>query len=124
MPPSPETIEAVLADLERAGLLDDRAYAAGFAERSLASRPESESRLIQRLRARGVPPELARQAAREAHAGEAPLDMARRALDRAWRRYAGLPPDLARQRAGSFLMRRGFPPDVARAAVLERLGAT
>lgn len=115
--PSPEDVAAVVAELAAAGLVDDEALARHAAQRRLAEAPESAAALSARLRARGIPPEVARQAADEAFAGQPPEEWARRALERAWPRYAGLPPDVAARRAFALLLRRGFPAEAARSAL-------
>ena len=55
--PITTAIETLLDDLERLGLLDDRAYAAGRA-RSLAAKGRPPRRIAQELQARGVEREL------------------------------------------------------------------
>ena len=69
--------ERLIADYERQGLIDDRAYAAGRA-RSLLRRGASPSAARLRLRAKGVSAEIAAAALAElaAESGDKDLDLA------------------------------------------------
>ncbi|MBX6351032.1 MAG: RecX family transcriptional regulator [Clostridia bacterium] len=121
-PASGAEVAAVLAELERLGLLDDAAYARALLAARLRSGPEPRARLVARLRARGIAAETAQAAVDETLAAADPLELARAALARAWPRYARLPREEAVRRAGRFLLRCGFDPETARRAVRERAG--
>jgi regulatory protein len=81
LPPEPvaEAIEALLDDLERLGLLDDRAFADARA-RSLAAKGRPPRRIAQELAAKGVGPALVEAAlerlAEEQGASPAELELA------------------------------------------------
>lgn len=116
--------DAVVAKLERLGLLNDRAFAEGY----VRSRARERGRLALRreLHAKGV----AEDALADALAPHDDADQAAAArallVKHAWR-FAAAPDDAlavqaARARAYRLLARRGFPPDAVAAAVAEVLG--
>lgn len=116
--------DAVVAKLERLGLLNDRA----FAEAYVRSRSRERGRLALRreLQHKGVAEDVADGAL--APHDDADQALAARALlaKHAWR-FAAAPDDAravhaARARAYGLLARRGFPPDAVAAAVAEVLG--
>lgn len=120
--PSPADVVAVVDELVAAGLVDDQALARQIAERRVAEHAEGPASLYARLRARGIPAGLARQTVEEAFAEIPPDELARRALERVWPRYAHLPRAVAARRALALLLRRGIPADAARRAVAHRAG--
>lgn len=69
------TLEAVLAKLDRQGILDDRGYATAKAE-SLARQGRSQRWIRARLKADGVAPELIRHALERLAEGSGPPDLA------------------------------------------------
>ena len=87
-----EEVEDVLGRLERVGLVDDAAFARQFAEHRFGSRKEGERAVVNGLRAAGVAPSL-----------------------------AGVDPAKAFGRLSSFLIRRGYGPETARAAARKAL---
>ncbi|MDF1522976.1 MAG: RecX family transcriptional regulator [Trueperaceae bacterium] len=122
--PEPDA-DAVVAKLERLGLLNDRAFAEAYV-RSRAR--ERGCRALRReLQHKGVAEDVAEGAL--APHDDADQAVAARALLRkhAWR-FAAADDDpaavrAARARAYGLLARRGFPPDAAQAAVEAALGA-
>jgi len=123
LPPEPvaEAIEALLDDLERSGLLDDAAFAAGRA-RSLAAKGRPPRRIARELAAQGVEPALIDDALCRlaAERGETPADLELdAALAFARRRRLGpfAPPGEAAERRDKALAafaRAGFGLEVAR----------
>jgi regulatory protein len=105
---APEDVEDALARLEKARLLDDRAFAERFARRAL-SRGFGGKRISIALNQRGVPREIARDGLKQAR-GENPeaavLDAVAR---RYWQRHARIEPERRLRRLWAFLLRRGFP---------------
>ena len=111
-----ETIEALLADLLEAGLLDDARYARIFAEdRRLLDRFGAE-RIERDLIRRGVDADLV-AAALVDRPPEAELAAAASLLAE---RFATLADDRDRDRAWRLLVRRGYPPELAYEAVRAR----
>jgi regulatory protein len=114
---TPETVQAVLRDLEAKGLVDDARYAAFFVQARLAHRPTGAARLRRELQARGVPRELADEAAAGAGGGnelELALAAARPRVAAAKR----LGRERGMRRLAGFLARRGFSDAAVRAACL------
>jgi regulatory protein len=114
-----DEVRDVLARLEAVGLIDDAEFARQYAEHRFGARRESARAVVNGLRAAGVSAELAQETA-----AAAPDDDEVRALDLARSRtvrLAGLDPAKAFGRLSSFLMRRGYGPDVARRAARDAL---
>jgi regulatory protein len=90
----PETVvEATILRLQRAGWVDDAAFARAWVENRSEFRPRSKSALHVELRRKGLDDELIRS-----------VDAARKYL----RRVAGLEWPEFRRKLGGFLARRGF----------------
>lgn len=118
----PETIDACLADLARANLIDDAAFATLLTRDRVRSKPVGKNRMKAELRAKGIAPEPAEQAIEEAYAGEQDeMELARRAAKK-FRRKEDEAPLPTRRRLYAFLGRRGFPPDVISQVMVEVLG--
>ena len=117
-----EIAERVLDGLERAGLLDDQAYATQAARHEVARRPAGARLIESKLRAKGIDPATARAAAAEATAGRDPVEDAVRVIEKKARLLRD-DPVTAKRRLGSMLARRGFDFDVARAAIDRVLNA-
>jgi regulatory protein len=119
-----EVIVATLERLERIGFVDDTAFARWWIEQRDRHAPRGRMALETELRAKRIPPAVI-AALRDVASDEAPVsedDRADAALDRHLKGRP-LPEDpKALQRLGMFLVRRGFDPATARAA-LRRRGA-
>lgn len=119
-----EEIDAALADLEGVGLVDDERFARELAS-SRSNRGYGRRAGMAALRAKGVDRGLAERIVEETQSGdeeERALEVARGRLGR----LRNLAPEVARRRLLSFLLRRGYDGEVARAAcrrVLEEEGA-
>ena len=98
----PEVAEAVLSRVSELGYLSD----VQVARLEAARRGVGQHRVRQKLRARGLEPQLVEQAlaTRDQAAEE---DDARALLDRRWSSFQRASDPL--RRAGAFLMRRGYP---------------
>jgi regulatory protein len=106
--------EAVVAELEARGYVDDRAFAAAWAESRARDRSFGRQRLRQELVGRGVARPLVEAAIDHAFEG---ADELARALVAAARRLAVLrrrAPDQAIRRLHDYLRRRGYSGDVVR----------
>lgn len=124
----PEDVVAeIAADLADKGLVDDAAFAATFLRDRVRHRPRGRMRLVQELRARGVPAETAGAATAELFEGDDAVSEPALAATaaRAWLRKNGRPaaPDDdadafwdARRRLYAYLARRGFAADAIRQA--------
>jgi regulatory protein len=110
----PDVAEAVVAELEARGYVDDRAFAVVWAESRARDRSLGRERLRQELRARGVARPLVEAAIARAFED---TDEPSRARAAAVRRLATLrrrAPDRAPRRLHDYLRRRGYPEDVVR----------
>ena len=115
----PDEVADVLDRLERVGLIDDEAFARQVAEHAFGVRRAGARAVADALAAKGV----ARSTV-EAVLAEAPNDEESRAVElgtsRA-QRMKGVETARAFGRLSSFLMRRGYGPEVARRAARRAL---
>lgn len=104
----------MLDRLERVGLIDDQTFARQMAEYQFGSRRAGRRAVMSGLMAKGIAPDLVEQTVDEMadDEEERALELARSRTTR----LAGLEPAKAFGRLSSFLMRRGYAPDVARSA--------
>jgi regulatory protein len=107
-------VTEVLDRLERVGLIDDRAFARQMAEYQFGSRRAGRRAVTSGLMAKGIAADLVEETVLELadDEEERALELARSRTTR----LGGLEPAKAFGRLSSFLMRRGYAPDVARAA--------
>lgn len=117
---SAEAVDRVVEALGERGHLDDHAFAEAFVRDRARSRPRGRGRLVNELRARGVPGEAAARAVESVFRDEqVSEDALARAAAEAWLRKGGAGksgPD-ARRRLRAYLARRGFFGESARAAI-------
>jgi regulatory protein len=106
--------EAVVADLEARGYVDDRAFAAAWAESRARGRSYGRQRLREELRARGVAKPLIEAAIDRAFADTSELGRAQLAAARRLAILERRAPDQAPRRLHDYLRRRGYPGDVVR----------
>lgn len=114
-----EEVSDVLVRLERVGLIDDAAFAKQLAEHQFTARRAGHRAVMSALLAKGIAPDLAGEVA-----GAAPDDEQDRALELARARsarLAGVEPSKAFGRLTSLLVRRGYPPEIARFAARRAL---
>jgi regulatory protein len=123
--PRADDVLWVITTLTERGYLDDARFADEFVRDRATSRGWAKHRLRQELRRRGVPQAHVEPALNQA-GEDAALDDERSAAAAAlkWRRtHAAREPERDRQRLYGFLARRGFSPDVIRAAMRRVLDA-
>ncbi|HJP65457.1 MAG TPA: regulatory protein RecX, partial [Actinomycetota bacterium] len=115
----PEDVDTALADLVRAGLVDDQRFATELV-RSRSGRRLAGSRLIrQELRQKGVAPQLVDEAVADAEGTEE--DRAFRLAEQRAARFGRLDPDATARRLIGVLQRRGFGYDAAKRAAMHAL---
>ena len=119
---SAETVEQVLADFKAKGLVNDEKFARYFAEREMSAKPSGRRAIIANLKAKGVPAEMAVQAAEQVSEGKGDLEVARELAHKKVSSFRGLEPEVVRRRLFGFLGRRGFPADVVYKVVRESTG--
>jgi regulatory protein len=121
---SAEIAAALVQDLEQRGHLDDRAFAASWTEARVRSRALGPRRLSAELVTRGVARPLVEAALRRTFADTDVAGLARVAAGRRWPALSRLAPATAARRLHDFLIRRGFPADVARRLVRQTAGVS
>ena len=117
-----DEVDAELERLELVGLIDDEAFARAVVESRMGARGESRRVVAMHLSRAGVTAEISSEAL-----DDAPDDdeaRAARLAEARARRLAGIEPRVAFERLCGFLVRRGYAPDVARAAARRALAAT
>ena len=122
---TPEEIEPVLSKLEALGLLDDRAFARGFARTRLSGRGFGPRRVAAELARRGVSRPIV-DAVLDEFAEEAGSEAARAVVTAASRRaksLRGLDDAVAERRLIGYLVRRGYGPGESRKAAREALAS-
>lgn len=116
------TINAVMRELEHAGLVDDRRFAEAWVRSRIALRPSGVVRLRYELVAKGVPKDVVDRTlgATLAHdEGALALQLARARVHR----YRGAPRDVTYRRLAGILQRRGFSSDIIYTVLRQVLGA-
>lgn len=114
-----DEVSDVLVRLERVGLIDDVAFAKQLAEHQFTARLAGRRAVTSALLAKGIEPGVAAEAVEAA-----PDDEQDRALELARARsgrLAGVEPAKAFGRLTSLLVRRGYPPEIARYAARRAL---
>jgi regulatory protein len=115
---SETAIETVIERLERAGLLDDRAFTRFWIENREQFKPRGAQALRYELRQKGVPDAIIEDALSDFDEQDAAYRAARAQV----RRYAQADQQTFRKRLGDHLARRGFAYSTVR-DVLDRLWA-
>jgi regulatory protein len=113
-----ETIEAVLAHLRRAGLVDDAAFANYWVENRVAFRPRSQRMLKAELKRKGVGEAALAHALTTTNDAEAAYALAAKRVRSAKLAEAAYPD--FRRRLGDYLARRGFDYETI-GPIVERL---
>lgn len=116
-------VSRALERCEELGYLDDVEFAASHTRDRIRLKPRGKLKLLAELRQKGVSEEDAREgierAFREEEATE--RELAGRILEKKWRGLAGRDRRKERRRLSGHLKRRGFPFDLIRELVDERL---
>ncbi len=117
----PDDVAATIERLTAAGLLNDEAFAAGFARSRLVDRKLSRRRVLAELGQRGISRAVADAAVRDVAEDEGVDEVAAATAvaSKKLRTMASLAPDAQRRRLFAFLARRGYGADVVRRVVAE-----
>ena len=118
-----EIIDQVIEKLEGLGYVDDAGYARSLAQNMARSGKYGPRAIRQKLRSRGLPAELVREAVEEASGEMDEYETARELAERRIERLRSVDPAKRRQRLYAFLIRRGFSADVVRDVVSHVLPA-
>lgn len=120
----PDTVNEVVAELERAGLLNDRAFAQEAIRQELRKSPAANRALVRRLKLLGVEESIARE---EVELATADRNVRAEAHDFAERRLRAMSPKLTDEakarRLSAALARRGFDYDMIRELTSSLLNA-
>lgn len=116
----PDDVERALEDLDRAGLIDDQRFATEMVRSQASGKLSGDRAIRSALRRTGVAAEDVEQALAGApdEAGRA-----RELAERRVRSMGSLAPDAAYRRLFGMLVRRGYPPGLARDTAREALAA-
>lgn len=112
-----EVAEAVIGELERLGLVDDREHAKAWAEQAVRSGRAGPGAIRARLRQQGVSAEVGREATEAAMAGADEEELARRMAEKRLRALGGVDVQTRRRRVYNYLARRGFSHEAIRSAL-------
>jgi len=115
----PGAVEAVIANLEVSGLVDDVAFARAWADERVRLRPSGRRRLESELIGKGVPRDVIARVLEETFTEHTELELAVQAASKRTRRFGGALPAKERKRLHAFLVRRGFGHEVATTVVRE-----
>ncbi|MCZ6633492.1 MAG: regulatory protein RecX [bacterium] len=114
---SKQAMDQTVADLERLGLIDDRAFAEKFVESRLRNRPQGRFMMARDLKRRGIPAEVIDSVLEAAYAELDAAEMALKLMQSRKNRYRGLERQKALSRMFGFLGRRGFDASVTRQVI-------
>lgn len=118
---SERTVERVIRDFVRIGLLDDRSFASTFAISRLSQRPEGKRLLMLELIQKGIEEETAETAVEQAFASLSEEELARNLADRKLRQMDKEDKRKMKQKLSVFLFRRGFDWDIINPIVQEKV---
>jgi regulatory protein len=113
-----EVVATALDRLADAGLVDDAAFAAAFAE-GRAARGVDARVIANELRDRGVGPDLAGPATEAAVPAEEQAERCRRVAAARLAHLDGLAPEVRFRRLAGYLERRGYPTEVIGAVLAD-----
>ncbi len=114
---SEDVIQQTLESLSELGYVDDAAFAREWCRYRLESRPLGARALQQELFQKGIRPQLAETAVREAFEQVSEAELAKNLAERRLGKGSGLQTPKDIQRLRDFLLRRGFSVDAVRDAL-------
>ena len=116
---SPATVDGIIEEFKRKGLLDDAKVARFLAVQTLTMKPLGKRGLEHTLKSKGIPPDLVSQAVEEATAGTDQFQTARDLAQQRMSALKGLDRSAVERRLFGFLSRRGFSSDLIYKVVRE-----
>lgn len=120
---SEPAIDAIVQELARKDLLNDRKFAQYYATNRLLSRPSGLRAVRDELRRKGLASAVVEQAVAEASAGYDETVAARELAQRRLGQWRGLPTAVVQRRLAGVLQRRGFSGEIVYQVVREVTGA-
>jgi regulatory protein len=121
---SQRTVERVIGDFNRVGLLDDKAFARTYAQSRLSQRMMGKRFLRQELLHKGIDEETAEHAVAEAYGTASEEDLARQLAEKKCQQIDPGDKRTAQRKLTEFLFRRGFDWDVIAPIVQEMVWET
>lgn len=115
-------IDAAVDRLKNLSYLDDLTYATRFIADALAARPAGPRYITDRLRLKGVHPDVVREALEQNYPAELSEQQAYRAAAKRLKRLRNEEPMARRRKLAGFLSRRGFSYDDVQKALRRALG--
>jgi len=109
-----QTIDWVLKELERLGLIDDAQFAIMFARSRMVTRPEGAMLLRRELLQKGVAEKDIEKAIEEAYREKSEREIAREVAQKRKRSLSYVEETKAKKRLADFMLRRGFQWDVVK----------
>lgn len=119
---APAAVNEALVRLKELGLVSDEETSRAFLRDRMRFAPKGRSLLLAELKRKGAPDAVAAAAVEEVLGPDSGIDAATEFLRRSARKWARLPEAEARKRMYGALARRGFPREVARAALVRAAG--
>jgi regulatory protein len=116
---SERTVDRVVEDFLRVGLLNDQTFASDFARSRMAQRPVGKRLLKQEIVLKGISEEIAEKSVEEAYGKQTEEEVAESLIRKRVKRYGGEDPQKVRKKHSEFLFRRGFNWDVISAVLSE-----
>jgi len=109
---SQETVDWVLQELERLGLVDDTQFAVMFARSRMITKPEGSFLLRQELKQKGLTDDIIEKAVAEAYKEKSESQVAWELAQKRKKSLQSVEEIKAKKRLSDFLLRRGFHWDV------------
>lgn len=105
---SERTVNRVIDDFLRVGLLNDKEFALSFVHSKMVQKPMGKRLLKQELLLKGIQEEIAESAVEEVYGVRSEVEVARELIQRRIQRYQGDNDKKLRKKLVDFLFRRGF----------------
>lgn len=116
---SPEVIKDTIAFLKEKRFIDDSCFARAWLE-SRIKRPLGIRRLKQELRFKGIDKEIIERSVEQIKENYSETEVVQNIVEEKFRKMRNIEPQKAKSRIYSYLLRRGFSPDVCLDAINRR----
>ena len=115
----PEVIKDTIAFLKEKRFIDDSSFARAWLE-SRIKRPLGIRRLKQELRFKGIDKEIIERSVEQIKEDYSEIEVVQNIVEEKFRKMRNIEPQKAKVRIYSYLLRRGFSPDVCLDAINRR----
>lgn len=116
-----QAVREALDELEKKGILNDRAFAQDLLTRFSQGQLSGRRRIGFELQKRGIPPEV-REEMLGGLSDEGERERARELFENRWGLWKNLAPEKRRKKVFDFLLRRGFDFQIVRELMEQRAG--